>query len=166
MAERVVCNASPLIFLAKIDKLSLLDVYELHIPAQVEAEILKGAKRKKQDAAKIADYLHAGSISPEKVSLLKDLPHSLGSGERAVISLAIKEKINKVLIDEAKARTVARFYGLAPKGTLGVLWDAYKSGSIGRDVLELLTFELIQKGYRIKEEVIVEFLKKMKVELK
>ena len=52
MAERFVCNASPLIFLAKIDKLPLLDAYELHVPAQVEAEILKGFKRKKQDAVK------------------------------------------------------------------------------------------------------------------
>ena len=166
MAERIVCNASPLIFLAKIDKLSLLDAYEIRIPVQVEAEILKGAKRKKQDAAKIADYLHAGNIMPDKVSLLKDLPHSLGSGERAVISLAVKEKINKVLIDEAKARTVARFYGLAPKGTLGVLWDAYKAGFISRDALELLTFDLIQYGYRIKEDIIIEFLKRLKVEQK
>jgi predicted nucleic acid-binding protein len=166
MAERIVCNASPLIFLAKIDKLSLLDVYELHVPAQVEAEILKGAKRKKQDATKIADYLYAGKIIPDKVSLLRDLPHSLGSGERAVISLAVKEKINKVLIDEAKARTVARFNGLAPKGTLGVLWDAYKAGFISRDALELLTFDLIQYGYRIKEELVVEFLKKLKMEQK
>jgi predicted nucleic acid-binding protein len=162
MAERIVCNASPLIFLAKIGELSLLDAYELHVPLQVEAEVLKGVKLKRQDAAKIKDYLHTGNITPEKVALLKDLPHSLGSGERAVISLAIKEKINKVLIDEAKARTVARFYGLAPKGTLGVLWDAYKAGFISRDALELLTFDLIQKGYRIKEDVIVEFLKRLK----
>jgi predicted nucleic acid-binding protein len=166
MAERIVCNASPLIFLAKIDKLSLLDAYELRIPVQVETEILRGAKRKKPDAAKINDYLHAENISPEKVSLLKDLPHSLGSGERAVISLAVREKVNKVLIDEAKARTVARFHGLAPKGTLGVLWDAYKAGFISRDALELLTFDLIQSGYRIKEDVIVRFLKKLKVEHK
>jgi len=164
MAERIVCNASPLIFLAKIDKLSLLDAYELHIPVQVEAEVLKGTKRKKQDAAKIEDYLHAENITPKKVILLRDLPHSLGSGERAVISLAVKEKIAKVLIDEAKARTVARFNGLAPKGTLGVLWDAYKSGLIGRDALESLTFDLIQNGYRIKEDIIIEFLKKLKAD--
>ncbi len=166
MAERIVCNASPLIFLAKIDKLSLLDTYELHIPSQVEAEILKGAKRKKQDAAKIEDYLHAGNIMPDKVSLMRDLPHSLGSGERAVISLAVKEKINRVLIDEVKARTVARFHGLAPKGTLGVLWEAYKAGLIGRDALELLMFDLIQNGYRIKEDIIIEFLKKLRAEQK
>ena len=132
MAERIACDASPLIFLAKIDKLSFLDFYEIHIPAQVETEILKGAKRKKPDAAKIADYLSIRNIKPLKAVLLRELPHSLGTGERAVISLAIKENIKKVLIDEAKARTVARFKGLEPKGTLGILWDAYKPGLIDR----------------------------------
>lgn len=162
MAERIACNASPLIFLAKIDKLSSLDFYEIHIPAQVETEILKGAKRKKPDAAKITDYLHVRNIRPLKAALLRDLPHSLGTGERAVISLAVKENIKKVLIDEAKARTVARFKGLEPKGTLGILWDAYKAGLIDRDSLESLALDLIQKGYRIKEEVFVAFLKKLR----
>ena len=163
MDERIVCNASPLIFLAKLDKLSLLDAYQLLVPAQVEAEILKGAKRKKQDAAKITDYLHARNIKPEKVVLLRDLPHSLGQGERSVISLALREPVKRVLIDEAKARAIARFKGLAPKGTLGVLWDAYKAGTVGREDLESLTLDLIQKGYRIKEEVLVEFLRAMKL---
>jgi predicted nucleic acid-binding protein len=162
MAERIVCNASPLIFLAKLDKLALLDVYELHVPSQVEAEILKGAKRKKPDAARITDYLQARNVKPEKVVLLRDLPHSLGQGERSVISLALRERINRVLIDESKARTIARFKGLAPKGTLGVLWDAFKAGSIDREGIEALMFDLIQKGYRIKEEVIVELFRALK----
>jgi predicted nucleic acid-binding protein len=164
MAESIACNASPLIFLAKLGKLSLLDVYDVHVPAQVEAEILQGAKHKKQDASKIIDYLRARRVKPEKVVLLRDLPHSLGQGERSVISLALRERVRKVFIDEAKARTVARFKGLAPKGTLGVLWDAYKSGVVDREELESLMLDLIQKGYRIKEEIIVDFLRKLKVE--
>ena len=32
--QEVVCNASPLIFLAKIDRLNLLDSYVLRIPSQ------------------------------------------------------------------------------------------------------------------------------------
>ncbi len=162
MPERIACNASSLIFLAKIDKLSFLDLYEIHIPVQVETEILKGAKRKKPDAAKITDYLRVRNIRPLKVALLRDIPHSLGTGERAVISLAVKEDIKKVLIDEAKARTIARFKGLEPKGTLGILWDAYKADLIGRDSLESLALDLIQRGYRIKEEVFIEFLKRLR----
>lgn len=66
------------------------------------------------------------------------------------------------MIDESKARTVARFKGLKPKGTLGVLWDANRTGRIDKKTLEVLMLGLIQKGYRIKEEILVEFLKKLK----
>jgi len=158
----VVCNASPLIFLAKINQLNLLDIYSLHVPSQVETEILKGQKRKREDATLIIAYLSQRNIKPVKTILLKDLPNFLGIGEKAVISLAVKEKIERVFIDEAKARTVARFKGLKTKGTLGILWDAYKSGRISKENLEELTLELIEKGYRIKEELFIEFLKKIK----
>ncbi len=52
---------------------------------------------------------------------------------------------------------------LAPKGTLGVLRDAYKAGTVGREDLEFLTLDLIQKGYRIKEDVLVDFLRALKL---
>lgn len=162
MQGDAVCNASPLIFLAKIKRLDLLNIYSLLVPSQVETEILKGLRRKKEDAVLIIDYMHQRSIKPAKATLLKDLPNFLGIGERAVISLAVKEKIERVLIDEAKARTVARFKGLKPKGTLGILWDSYKAGRIEKKHLENLTLELIEKGYRIKEELLIEFLKKIK----
>ena len=166
MGGRLVCNASPLIFLAKIDRLSLLDAYDILIPAQVEAEIVKGTKRMKPDAQRIADYLSSRGIGSVKVALLRDLPHTLGAGERAVISLAVREDIPRVLVDEAKARTVARFKGLEAKGTLGVLWDAYQTGLIDGVGLESAAFELLKKGFRIKEEILVEFLKKLRSSIK
>src|SRR3990167_75468 len=162
MQRDAVCNASRLIFLAKIKKISLLDIYSLHIPSQVETEILKGLRKKREDAVLIIDYLQQRNIKPVKASLLKDLPNFLGIGEKAVISLAVKEKIERVLIDEAKARTVARFKGLKPKGTLGILWDSYKIGKIDGKTVKALSLELIEKGYRIKEELFIEFLKKAK----
>ena len=158
----MVMLSATLIFLAKIKKLSLLDIYFLHIPSQVETEILKGLKRKREDASLIIAYLSQKNVKPVRAALLKDLPNFLGIGEKAVISLAVKEKIERVLIDEAKARIVARFKGLKPKGTLGILWDAYKSGRINKVHLEELTLALIEKGYRIKEELLIEFIKKIK----
>jgi len=162
MRERVVCNASPLIFLAKLQKLKLLNNYDLHIPSQVEAEIVRGLKNKEGDAKQIIEYLKSRKIEPERTTILKELPDFMGPGERAVISLAVRENIERVFIDEAKARTVARFKGLKPKGTLGILWDSYKAGVLDKESVELLTLELIQKGYRIKEEILVEFLKRIK----
>lgn len=160
--EKAVCNASPLIFLAKIQKLQFFDKYELYIPFQVEAEILRGLKNKKEDAKQIIKYLKNNDINPVNIKPVRDLPDFLGSGERAVITLAVRENIKRVFIDEARARIVARFKGLNPKGTLGILWDAYKAGIIDRETTESLSLDLIQKGYRIREEILVEFLKKVK----
>lgn len=86
-----VCNASPLIFLAKIDMLDLLDHYTIHIPSRVETEILRGFVRKKEDAKYIVKYLKSRNIIPIKTTILKTLPDFLGSGEKAVISLAMKK---------------------------------------------------------------------------
>ncbi|MBI3753886.1 MAG: hypothetical protein HY266_07605 [Deltaproteobacteria bacterium] len=162
MQDAVVCNASPLIFLAKIGKLELLDFYSLHIPTHVEIEILAGLKSNKEDAKQIMEYLRRRKATPVKIHILKDLPDSLGAGEKAVISLAVQQRIYHVLIDESKARTVARFKGLKPKGTLGVLWGAYKKGKIGKDETESLSFRLLESGYRIKEEIFIEFLRRLK----
>lgn len=162
MSEKVVCNASPLIFLAKVQRLDLLNDYDLCIPSQVEMEIVRGLRHKRENATRIIEYFEKRHIEPVRVSLITNLPHFLGLGERAVISLAVREKIERVFIDEAKARTVARFQGLKPKGTLGILWTAYLSGVIDRENVEMLTLDLVQKGYRIKEEILIEFLKKIK----
>jgi predicted nucleic acid-binding protein len=85
MQGDVVCNASPLIFLAKIKRLNLLDIYSLYVPAQVEAKILKGIRRKREDAKLIIDYLKQRNIKPVKTSLSRDLPNFLGIGEKSVI---------------------------------------------------------------------------------
>lgn len=160
--HEVVCNASPLIFLAKIGQINLLDNYTLYIPSQVELEINNGIRRKKEDAQLILRYLKDKNIISSRVTILKDLPEFLGDGEKAVISLAVKKNIERVFIDEAKARTVARFKGLSPKGTLGIFWDSYKNGKLEKIKMEALLFELIEKGYRIKEEIFIEFLKKLR----
>ena len=162
MQGDVVCDASPLIFLAKIKRLGFLDIYSLYVPSQVETEIIKGINWKREDARLINEYLKQRKVIPIKIPILRDLPDFLGIGEKAVISLALKQKIERVLIDESKARMVARFKGLKPKGTLGVLWDSYRVGNIDRKTLEALSLELIEKGYRIKEELLVEFLKRVK----
>ncbi len=65
MREKAVCNTSPLIFLAKIQRLAVLDNYELLIPSQVAAEIVKGLNKKKQDAKKIIGYLENNHINPK-----------------------------------------------------------------------------------------------------
>lgn len=159
---KIVTDASPLIFLAKIEGLNLLSAYKLYVPRQVEDEVLKGSDKHRKDALQISKFLKSSNVIVVETTLISALPDYLGKGERAVISCAVGLAIEAVLIDEGKARAVARFYNLKPKGTLGVLNDAFKKGIITRHKLEEMTFDLVQKGYRVREEILIEFLKRIR----
>ncbi|MEK6949120.1 MAG: hypothetical protein AABX34_02790 [Nanoarchaeota archaeon] len=154
----IVSNTSPLVFLAKIGKLGFLKDYRIFIPQQVFDEILMWKNKNKDDYLILEDWINKNNVSMEKVDLLKNLPQSLGEGEKSAISLALKKKINVVLIDERKARISASVLGLKPKGTIAIIQQQMLNKKITRKECKNLVFELIKKGYRIKEELIVEFL--------
>ena len=156
---KIVSNASPLIFLAKIERLDLLNNYEIIIPKQVEEEIDKGTETGKEDVQKIKALIGKNIIKVEETEINKEIEsQSLGKGEKAAISLAISKKIDVVLLDERKARRLAKFHDLKPKGTIGVLIEAYKSKKINKKELAGLTEKLIEEGYRINESLIIKLL--------
>lgn len=157
---KIVSNASPLIFLAKIEKLELLEGYEVIIPKQVYEEIIKGEEIGKEDAHKIETLIGKNIIKIEETKVIKEVEkQNLGKGEKAVISLAINKKISLILLDERKARRIARFYKLKPRGTIGVLVEAYKNKKIDKKEFNELIQNLVKKGYRISEELLIELLK-------
>lgn len=156
---KIASNASPLIFLAKIEKLGLLDKYEIIIPKQVYEEISKGEEIGKEDAQKIKTLIEKDIIKIEEVEINKEIEkQNLGEGEKAAISLAINKKIGIVLLDERKARRIAKFYNLKPKGTIGILTDAYKNSKITKKELMESIKKLIDEGYRINEGLILKIL--------
>ncbi|MFY9271283.1 MAG: DUF3368 domain-containing protein [Candidatus Manganitrophaceae bacterium] len=91
-------------------------------------------------------------------SIKAGLPTALGEGEKAVISYAVEHVIQEVWLDDARARTAAKFHQLVPKGTLGILWEAHRKGRISKENLERHIFELVEKGYRIGEEILIKVL--------
>ncbi len=107
----------------------------------------------------LGHYLKIG-----KTEIDERLPVSLHQGERAVISLALKEGVDIVLVDERKARIVARLYDLKPRGTISILRQQYLDGRMNKVQLREMVFELIEKGYRIKEEILVAFLKDLEAD--
>ena len=158
-----VSNASPLIFLAKIEKLDLLNIHEIIIPKQVYEEISKGAEAGKEDGQKIQALVEKNIFKIEEAEINKEIEkHSIGIGEKATISLAINKKIDTVLLDERKARRVAKFYKLKPRGTIGILLEAHKTKKISKEEIEELLQKLIKEGYRISEELIIGLLKEIK----
>lgn len=159
---KVVSNSSPLIFLAKIDKLDLLKNHKISIPKQVYEEVIKGGELGREDAHKIEQLVEKNIVKVEETETSKELEkQNIGKGEKAAISLAINKKINLVLLDERKARRIAKFYKLKARGTLGILSEAYKNKKINSKEFKDLIQKLIKEGYRISEDLLFQLLKEI-----
>ena len=150
---RVVSNTSPLIFLAKINKLDFLRDYQILIPEQVFDEIEKGKDKGKEDYLLLESWIKKTGAQVKKVVLLPGLPKGLGDGEKAAISLSVKEKVSLILLDERKARATASLLDLTPRGTLAIVRQQMLDKKITRKECRNLMLELVKKGYRIKKSV-------------
>jgi len=121
------------------------------VPDQVHQEILRGG------AAHIglSTYAEANWIEHVQLSCPNDslLTSFLDKGEAAVIQVARELQADRVLIDERKARKVARaVYGLSVVGTAGALVLAKRSGLLP-GVYDILV-EMQDRGYWLHEDII------------
>ena len=125
----VVSDASPLISLAILDKLDILDQIfnEIVIPTAVYNEITQKNKPHLQALKKFATNRVKQVQNRLAVQLLQ---RELDIGESEAIVLAKENNISDILIDEYKGRKIAKANGLSPIGTLGVLIQAKKKGTI------------------------------------
>lgn len=84
------------------------------------------------------------------------LAWDLGSGETAVLALAMAEKGWSVILDDAAARKCARSFSISMKGTLAIVILAKKHGLID-SAAELLR-ALIAGGFRVDDQTVREAL--------
>lgn len=129
MNGKVICNTGPIVALSIIDRIDILrHLFELAaVPEAVHKEILEGGTTN----AGLANYQKVKWIKVMTLSNPVDplLKTSLDAGEAAVIGLARELSVNLVLIDERKARRIARtIYGLHVIGSARVLVEAKKHG--------------------------------------
>lgn len=125
----LVCNTGPIIALvAGTGSLEILrDLYErVIVPYEVGREILA----KEGNLLGAAEFIQASWLDKrtETVNASPFLINSLDPGERAVVQVAVDEKIDTVCIDEAVGRRIARLHGLKVTGSLGVLIRAKQLG--------------------------------------
>jgi len=145
----VVSDSSPLITLARVSRLSLLaSIYKrILIPAEVHAEVtvtgrgLPGAE----------EVRHAGwiEVAPQESPAdpgLAQACQNLGAGERGAILLAESLQADLILLDEGKARRVAREAGLSIMGCLGVLEAGVRKGLVSD--LRQTYIDLLRQGIR------------------
>ena len=153
MNGKVICNIGHLIALSMIDRIDILRyLFELvAIPEAVHKEILEGGPIN----AGLLNYRKAEWIKVVTLSKPVDplLRTSLDSGEAAVIGLAIELNANPVLIDERKARKIARtIYGLHVIGSARVLVEAKKRGLLDNVGVALQTMR--DGGYWIGDSIV------------
>jgi len=127
----IVCpNTSPLLVLARLDRLDLLgDPARLVLTRAVLDEV-----RDKQDRVTALVDAFARTIPPPidlAPSDRVDLSRNLGAGERSVLTWALAAGPEALcVLDDAAARTEARRLGLALTGTLGVILRAKLDGKL------------------------------------
>ena len=152
MAGLVICDASPIIGLARVDGLDWLKPLfgKVWIAGQVESELLSGRVRQDQVVIRAAVGKGIVNVWPNPINSV--IAADLDEGESACIDLALAHPGSLLLMDERAGRAVAREHGIAVAGTAAVIGQARTRGLIpsARDIFE----RLLQGDFRIEPEVI------------
>jgi predicted nucleic acid-binding protein len=168
----VVANSGPLMALGKLGLLELLPrLYEqVRLPAAVYTEVVvRGGERGYPDALLVQVAIQRGQLVVVEVSnaeLVPDLAAlPLGAGEKQTLHLALRDKADLVLLDDLKAREEVQARGLAVKGTLGVIVQAYRAGLLRLDEVQTLIEAIITRDdIWIAEGLCRQVLAKLKAE--
>jgi len=158
MNGKMICNTGPIVALSTIDRIDILrHLFELvAVPEAVHKEILEGGTTN----AGLANYQKVKWIKVMTLSNPVDplLRTSLDAGEAAVIGLARELSANLVLIDERKARKIARtIYGLHVIGSARVLVEAKRHGLL--DNVGAALQAMRDGGYWISDSIVDATLK-------
>jgi predicted nucleic acid-binding protein len=153
MNGKLICNTGPLVALSMIDRIDILRrLFKLvAVPEAVHKEILEGGPIN----AGLSNYRKAKWIKVMTLSNPTDplLKTSLDAGEAAVIELAREMNADLVLIDERKARKIARtIYGLHVVGSARVLVEAKRRGLL--DNVGGALQAMRDGGYRLGDSIV------------
>ena len=123
----VVSNTSPILNLALIDRLSLMQEQftTVTIPRGVLGELRVGENS--PGSKKILDALDSKWLQVEEVqdsAILRIIKRELDAGEAEAIALVLENRAEWVLLDETEARRIAKDLGLKVTGVLGILLRA------------------------------------------
>ena len=155
MTRRWVVNASPIITLAKIDRIHLLTQLcdEMVIPQGVADEIQQG----NYDDAALSWIRSEGQTFLKETDINSVVATwDLGSGESHVISWAIRHPTYEAILDDRAARKAAKSLQVNIRGTLSVVLLAKQEGHIASASIELS--KLIESGFRVSPDVLAKVL--------
>ena len=151
----VVSNSSPLITLARIGHLDLLQqLFErIHIAREVWDEVVvRGAGRPAAEAVRKAGWIdiHPPAEAIELAALR--IRQALGTGELATIQLAQTIRADLAIIDERAARRLGQSQGLVIMGCVGLLERGHRLNLVP-DLREAYS-HLLGQGIRVDRQIL------------
>lgn len=149
----LVFDATPLIYLAKTDRLAKLEEIEDKklIPASVYSEVVEAGKKKGEpDAIKIEKLVEEDVFVVQEVEadeLCRKLKKSrLSQADRKVLALARQEN-GIAIVDEEYARTIADVENISNRGTIYLLFRLLQEGIIRKEEAKETLDAIIEAGW-------------------
>ena len=164
----VISDTSPLIWLAKVGKITLLkDLFvEVIIPQEVYIEAVeKGLQYGFTDAQTIRECVNEGWITLYKLSSkdqsmlqkISEYAFEIHSGEAQAIVLAREMKL-LLLMDESAGRAFAEAWGLKVRGTIYVIISALRKGIISETQAKEAVLTMVTKGFRLEPTLLARLI--------
>ena len=154
MSKRIICNASPLIFLSKIGRLNLLNNFfsEVLIPDGAWNEATRKPDAVTESLKKLKSSGKFTVFSVQNKTAVSAMIGRLHNGEVEVIVGAGELGIPNVILDDGYARNKAKQLGLSVTGTLGILIAGRQCGVVTD--LRSDIYRLRKIGFRISDSII------------
>jgi len=150
----VVADASPLIFLGKIQRLALIRRVlgdDVVVPQQIREEVL-ARPLDHAESVELERFLAAACV--ERVDSPRDFAAGMSRADNATMTLAVRLEADLLLTDDRTVRRLATVEGVRPLGTLGVLLLALRRGLVDRAEVRRLVDDLVRShGFRIGVEL-------------
>jgi hypothetical protein len=168
---KVVSNSTPLIYLAKINRLNLTkNIYgKIWIPEEVFNEAVTQGKILKITDASIIEEAVGGWILKERIKPETNLKYAfldendkIGLGEKQALKLCKQLNASLFIVDDNEARRVSRIIRIKPIGTCGILVQAHRKGLISINEAQEIIDDLIKAEFRIDSIVYSSIIKELR----
>lgn len=164
--DEVVSNSVSLIHMFKSGAEGLLKGQFKMIwiaPKVFDETVIRGKEKKFADAFRIeqaiGDYIEVKELDEDYRILAQRLREmGIGPGEAETIALAKMLDVPAIL-DDKNARKAAQYCNIRFFGTLLIIYDAIKTGSITPNEAKYYLKQLVNTGFRISIELYSEFVR-------
>ncbi|RRJ95861.1 DUF3368 domain-containing protein [Opitutaceae bacterium TAV4] len=148
----IICDAGPLILLAKVGRIDLLAAMsdEIWIPSAVWHEVVVNSGSR-EEVRMIQKHFPANVRTADPV-LEAAFGLQVDAGEAAALALAARNPGACLLMDDKRGRAIARLQGLRCIGTLGWLVRAKRQGFV--EELRPLFDSLLASGWFVSPHLI------------